>query len=247
MIASSVAYVALVSNDVELTCKVLAEHLGLPRNDLPSGATGAPVPTFTVGRSALAVFEVGDPMVGGQEKAGINHLALAVDDMDRAARETESVGLGPVEYGAIPGLGQRPWFAISPGRTCGLRTDVTTRLELAPHAPAAIERIDHLGIASTDVGEALRIAGSGAELGLPQARMGIIPGWNGIERLVRTVGRSAALRILITGERYGPHSGPPDPARALARDAFANLWFAADHPEAQTASAEKRPPRFGGR
>jgi enoyl-CoA hydratase/carnithine racemase len=139
----------------------------------------------------------------------------------------------------------------------------------------------------------LRIAAPSAEIGLPQARMGIVPGWNGIERLVRTVGRSTAMRILLAGTRYRaeealalglvddvPAAGsaldaamafaagldqtspssvreikrlvaasidlPCGDARSMARDAFAALWFAADHREAQSASAEQRPPRFGG-
>lgn len=47
----------------------------------------------------------------------------------------------------------------------------------------------------------LRFAQSGAQIGLPQARIGIIPGWNGVERLVEAVGRATAMRLLLTGER----------------------------------------------
>jgi len=136
----------------------------------------------------------------------------------------------------------------------------------------------------------LRIAGPDAQLGLPQVRMGIVPGWNGIERLVRTVGRSTALRILLGGDRHRADEAlalglvdmvarqgsaldaalawagqlddkspasireikllvrasleQPGQGRALAREAFARLWFGADHREAQQASAAKRPPNF---
>jgi enoyl-CoA hydratase len=41
-----------------------------------------------------------------------------------------------------------------------------------------------------------RFAGKGARLGLPQTKLGLIPGWNGVERLVETVGRSHAMRLL---------------------------------------------------
>ena len=47
----------------------------------------------------------------------------------------------------------------------------------------------------------LRIATRQAQLGMPQSRLGIIPGWNGAERLVETVGRSKALHLLLTGEQ----------------------------------------------
>lgn len=46
----------------------------------------------------------------------------------------------------------------------------------------------------------LRIASAGAKLGVPQARLGLIPGWNGVQRLVELVGRGAALKLLYTGE-----------------------------------------------
>ena len=47
----------------------------------------------------------------------------------------------------------------------------------------------------------LRFAAAGAQLGFPQVHLGIMPGWNGTERLVRTVGRARAMRLLLTGRR----------------------------------------------
>ena len=47
----------------------------------------------------------------------------------------------------------------------------------------------------------LRIATGDAMIGLPQSRLGLIPGWNGMERLVETVGRSRAMHLLLKGER----------------------------------------------
>lgn len=46
----------------------------------------------------------------------------------------------------------------------------------------------------------LRFASESAKLGMPQGRLGLIPGWNGAQRLVELVGRGAALRLLFTGE-----------------------------------------------
>lgn len=135
----------------------------------------------------------------------------------------------------------------------------------------------------------LRIAGPQASLGLPQARMGIVPGWDGVERLVRTVGRATAMRVLLGGERHDAQGAralglvdvacdsgsaldaaldfcralddksrasileikrlvtacidTPGEVRAMTREAFARLWFGADHREAQRAAAEKHSPR----
>lgn len=47
----------------------------------------------------------------------------------------------------------------------------------------------------------LRIASSTAQLGLPEVRLGLIPGYGGTQRLPRLVGPSAALKLLLTGER----------------------------------------------
>jgi enoyl-CoA hydratase/carnithine racemase len=46
----------------------------------------------------------------------------------------------------------------------------------------------------------LRFGSANAKLGMPQGRLGLIPGWNGIQRLVELVGRGTAFRLLYTGE-----------------------------------------------
>ncbi|MFQ5848930.1 MAG: enoyl-CoA hydratase/isomerase family protein, partial [Candidatus Methylomirabilales bacterium] len=45
-----------------------------------------------------------------------------------------------------------------------------------------------------------RIASAGARFGFRQVNLGIIMGWGGGQRLARLVGRSQALRLLLTGE-----------------------------------------------
>ena len=47
----------------------------------------------------------------------------------------------------------------------------------------------------------LRIAEASAQIGFPQSRLGIMPGWDGTERLLRTVGRAGAARLLFSGKR----------------------------------------------
>ena len=139
----------------------------------------------------------------------------------------------------------------------------------------------------------LRVMDEKAQIGFPQSRLGILPGWDGIGRLLPVVGRAAANRLLLKGARIGaiealaiglvdevapagaslaqalalartlaeaaPLSlaaiktalrdacgGDAAGARLRARDAFARLWFTADHKEAERAFAEKRVPRFTG-
>ncbi len=45
----------------------------------------------------------------------------------------------------------------------------------------------------------LRIASESARLGQPEVKLGLIPGYGGTQRLPRLVGRSAALKLILTG------------------------------------------------
>jgi enoyl-CoA hydratase len=73
----------------------------------------------------------------------------------------------------------------------------------------------------------LRVAGEGASLGLPQLRLGIIPGWDGMERLASLVGRGTAMRLLLTGERLRAEAalalGLVDIAAPVALDAALDI------------------------
>ncbi|MBJ7337530.1 enoyl-CoA hydratase-related protein [Mycolicibacterium sp.] len=47
----------------------------------------------------------------------------------------------------------------------------------------------------------LRVAGADARLGLPEVKLGLIPGAGGTQRLPRLVGRGAALDLMLTGRQ----------------------------------------------
>ena len=44
----------------------------------------------------------------------------------------------------------------------------------------------------------LRVASESARVGLPETKLGLIPGYGGTQRLLRLIGRGAALRMMLT-------------------------------------------------
>jgi enoyl-CoA hydratase len=82
----------------------------------------------------------------------------------------------------------------------------------------------------------LRLASENAKLGLPEVKLGIIPGYGGTIRLPRLVGRGRALELILTGEmidaqeayriglvnRVVPQAELLSAARALAARMIAN-------------------------
>ena len=145
MLADQIAYVALVSNDPAAAADVFERHFGLPRHELSSAA--GPVPVFPLGRSALAVFPPGHALVEGETRPGVHHLALCVDDLEAAVARAGA----PAE--AATGLGGKRVRRLAREATTGVRILLTERLEITSRADGPVERLDHIGVASSDVRE----------------------------------------------------------------------------------------------
>lgn len=143
MLSSQIEYVALVSSDPQLTADVFEKHFGLPRQ--PCKSIDGDIPVFRLGRSALAVVPGGHPLVEGETKSGVHHIALGSADPAAAARGAGLAG----EAGH--GFGGRTCVHLPRNSTVGVRVALTEPLGLAPHAGTVVEKIDHLGVASTDV------------------------------------------------------------------------------------------------
>lgn len=63
------------------------------------------------------------------------------------------------------------------------------------------------------------IAGESARFGLPEVRLGILPGGGGTQRLIRAVGKFKALRMILTGD---PVPGAEAFAMGLASEVVAD-------------------------
>ena len=128
MLTSELAYVAAVTRDIDAAADVLGNVLELPRADVPG--PGRDVPVFTAGRSALALFEIGDPGVDGAERTGIHHIALGAGDAAAArdAAAVAGVSAGPPR----PALGGGEAFDLDPAETRGVLTRISPPLDLPP-------------------------------------------------------------------------------------------------------------------
>jgi enoyl-CoA hydratase/carnithine racemase len=66
---------------------------------------------------------------------------------------------------------------------------------------AAIEGVTLGGGLELAMACTLRVAGNAARLGLPEVKLGLIPGAGGTQRLPRLVGRGSALDLMLTGRQ----------------------------------------------
>jgi catechol 2,3-dioxygenase-like lactoylglutathione lyase family enzyme len=150
-----IAYVALAAADPSACCDFLGQQLGLSCTPLPAGNDHIPV--YAAGESALAVFPLGHPLIDGEARAGIHHLAIGVDDPAAIAGELAAAGLGPIERCALPALGGEAQFALDRSATCDVRIRLTAMPDLSRARSTFVERIDHIGVASRDNGQAEQV------------------------------------------------------------------------------------------
>ncbi len=137
-------------------------------------------------------------------------VALALGDQlrvcaaDAALRTVIITGAGPRFFctgGDVKAYAQLA-DAAELDRVFNLMRDVCDAIEALPcPVIAALNGFTIGGGAELALACDLRIAESAVQVGFPQARLGIIPGWDGIERLVRLVGRAAAAKLLYSGQR----------------------------------------------
>ncbi len=137
----------------------------------------------------------------------IDALAETVDDLARDAslRAVVLTGAGDT---FISGGDIKDFLRLDDaqaGRRMAERMQsVLARLEaLEVPVIAAIEGLALGGGAETCLACDMRVAGHSAQIGFKQVSLGIMVGWGGGQRLLRLVGRSQALRLLLTGTVIG--------------------------------------------
>ena len=155
MIGAGLTYVGVVVRHVEGVAAILERDFLLPRTCCAIGSTGRQAPVFSVGRTPVALFESGDPFVGGAGRTGVHHLAVAVDDLGSASREAAQRGAPAISAQPEAGLGGARRLLLDPTSTGGVVTYLSEPLALSITDGGLVERIDHVGIASQDNNMAL--------------------------------------------------------------------------------------------
>jgi hypothetical protein len=143
-----IAYIALVSKDVGQASSLFGKTLGLKRTDVEAGK-GRTIPVFSVGQTAIALFEPGDPCVDGYQKAGVHHIAFNTSHPDDMVANLKRGGI-EVLADRSEGLRGNSRLALAPSATAGVKVYYTVPLNLDRSDSRMVERIDHLGIASAD-------------------------------------------------------------------------------------------------
>ncbi|HEV2162564.1 MAG TPA: 3-hydroxyacyl-CoA dehydrogenase NAD-binding domain-containing protein [Stellaceae bacterium] len=151
----------------------------------------------------IAVIEIDNPPVNALSHAVRAALASRLDEAiaDEAIKAAVIVCTGRtfIAGADINELGKP--------RSPPLTVDLTTQLDACTKPVVA-------AIHGTALGGGLelalachwRVASPDARLGLPEVKLGIIPGGGGTQRLPRAIGAKAALDMIVSGEPIGAHA-----------------------------------------
>lgn len=137
-----------------------------------------------------------------------------IDELDRAF---DALGLDPsVRAVIITGAGEKAFVAGADINELAALTPAQGQ-QFAARGQQVFERIERLGkpVIAAINGFALgggcelalactfRVMADSARIGLPEVSLGLIPGYGGTQRLTRTIGRAAALDLILTGRHVG--------------------------------------------
>lgn len=169
-------------------------------------------------RGRVAVLTMGRAPVNAFDATFLDAFAAALDAVE--AEETAVLHLRSSQKAFSAGADIKMMRTTFAAPDCGERmlVHVTAmqalfdRIEASPFVTVAEIATSALGggfelALATD----LRVAAHGAKLGLPEARIGLLPGAGGTQRLTRLVGEGIAKRIILgcdmvdgtTAERLG--------------------------------------------
>lgn len=155
----------------------------------------------------VLVATIDRPPVNALDAALLERLT-AVFEQEAAAPEVRAVVLAAAGRAFVAGADIRSFAehdpAAGPHPAIRLGNDLFNAIEAFPKVVVAAVNGACLG-GGNELAMACdyRIAATGATFGQPEIRLGLVPGWGGLQRLPRLVGRGPALDLLLTGRTPG--------------------------------------------
>jgi enoyl-CoA hydratase len=186
-------------------------------------------------RDDLAILTLDRPEVlNALSFAVLARLSEAFDEVAASsARALILTGAGPKAFCAgadITELTGRDLVAQKRGAELGQR--VFAKLAALPQASiAVIHGFAFGGGLEMALAATFRLVTAQAKMGLPEIKLGLVPGYGGTQRLPRLVGEARALEIIMTGRTVG--------AEEAVRIGLANRLVEGDPVEAGIAFARE--------
>jgi enoyl-CoA hydratase len=160
---------------------------------------------FYTASEAVATITVNRPEVrNALNVATVEELAVAFERVknDEAIRVVILTGSGEKAFVAGADISEIATFRAAPGSEFSRRgQSVFEAIEsLGKPVIAAVNGYALGGGCELAMACTMRVASDSAVLGLPEVKLGLIPGYGGTVRLPRLVGKSQAMRLLLTGD-----------------------------------------------
>ena len=182
-------------------------------------------------RGSVAVLTFGSPPVNSLGYDTRNDLSQALD-VAMADRNVAAIVLVGRNGTFSAGADIREFGSLNMMRSPSLHQLIDSFESCRKPLVAAIDGVALGGGLELALGCHYRVAAQNAKLGLPEVKLGLIPGAGGTQRLPRLVGVEAALNIIVSGE--------PVPAAKLAGTPLLDACVASDVVGAAVALAEAK-------
>ena len=149
-------------------------------------------------RDGVAILTLDNPPVNGLDWATRERLVAGID---RAQRDPSIVAVVLTGAGRAfcAGADIREFNTPSAARAPTLWTLLEAIERCAKPVIAAIHSMALGGGLETALAAHYRVAAPGAQIGLPEVKLGLLPGAGGTQRLPRAVGLETALNMIVSG------------------------------------------------
>lgn len=154
--------------------------------------------------SRVATITLNRPPANPIDLTTLRELGTAMDSLEKDGGVRCVVITGAGDRMFSGGADIKQFLALSPGdqrefvdRGC----DVFDHIEaLSKPVIAALNGFALGGAGELAMACDIRIAAARARMGQPEINLGLLPGWGGIQRLVRLIGEGRARELLLTGD-----------------------------------------------